>query len=380
MSDEAPPSPGQSPRAQGRVLKAVAKTWPVFIAGAVEGRARKLIDDDRHEEAATVLEQGIARFGPDTVSQLLLAWCLFMAARNGDAIRWAEKAVEEEPENADAHWLRANVLFELERPDEAVQALWEAVELTPDNGRYYMQLAWARYEDEDFATTRGLVEQALERSPDDVWVRHTAGRIFDHHLRHRRAHAQYERVLELEPGNAGARCDLAEVLQSRGRLSAGVRAAWETVTDPGLDRSEDETNAEEVYDATLRRWSWRWFEWALRAALLLNVIDWIVPTPGPAGAVPAGTLVAAFAAGWARSLLVLPKPCRKDLVAAGRRAHSAVASLLLALTLAGTAAMLVGELSGLQHSGVLGLIAGGYLLWFWRAARISGRRLFGPDE
>jgi tetratricopeptide (TPR) repeat protein len=409
MSDAARPSEAPSPRARGRVLQAVNKTWPGFITGAVEGRARELIDEDRYEEAADVLEKGVERFGAASVSQLLLAWCLHMAERQEAALDWAVPAVEEEPENADAHWLRANILFELGRADEAAESLWRAVELTPDNGRYYMQLAWYHYEDQEFTKTRELVEQALERAPDDAWVQHTAGRIYDHHLRHKRAHAHYARALELEPGDAAVRDDLAEILQTRGRLSAGVRVAWETAEREAAEReaadletAEPEADGEEtaaepgtdgdavaalaaegdepsLYEVTLRRWSWRWYEWALRAALLLNVIDWIFPTSVAVAAGLSAALVALYAAGWVRSLLVLPPQCRRDLVGKGRRGHFAGAVARTLLVFGGIVLVLFGELNALQHLGILALIIGGYVEWYWRAAQISGRRMFGAD-
>ncbi|MFG3343165.1 tetratricopeptide repeat protein [Glycomyces sp. NPDC048151] len=371
MSDAAEPPEVPSPRARGRVLQAVNKTWPRFISGAVEGRARELIDRDEYGEAAEVLENGIGKYGAGSVSQLLLAWCLHLDERQEDALVWAVRAVEEEPENADAHWLRANVLFELGRAEEASESLWRAVDLMPENGRYYMQLAWYRYVDQEFAKTRELVEQALERSPDDAWVQHTAGRIFDHHLRHRRAQAHYVLALELEPGDAAVRDDLAEILQTRGRLSAGVRVAWETAKDDPESL---------LYEVTLRRWSWRWYERVLRAALLLNVIDWIFPTPWPASGMVLGVLGLVYVGGWVFSLRALPAECRRDLVGAGRRGFfaGAVARTLLVAGVLGL--VLRGELSALQHLGLLALVIGGYVEWYWRAALISGRRAFGTDR
>jgi tetratricopeptide (TPR) repeat protein len=249
-----------------------------------------------------------------------------------------------------------------------------------------MQLAWFQYQDLEFAKTRELVEQALERAPDDAWVQHTAGRIYDHHLRHRRAHAHYLRALELEPDDAAVRGDLAELLQSRGRLSSGVRLAWETADAAGDDAEAGEDNPEasgktadaaDLYEATLRRWSWRWYEWALRAALVLNVVDWIFPTPEPWSAVLSGLLVTAYGVGWVRSLTVLPRQCRRDLVAKGRRGHLSGALARTALVLGGIVLVLFGELTALQHLGILALIIGGYVEWYWRAAQISGRRMSG---
>nr|WP_255672795.1 tetratricopeptide repeat protein [Glycomyces amatae] len=300
-----------------------------------------------------------------------------MAGRPAEALERAEQAVEEEPRNADAHWMRANALLELERTDEASRVLWGAVELMPDNGRYYMQLAWVVYEHEEYAKVRKLVEQALERSPEDAWVHCTAARIYDHHLRHRLAHAHYARAFELDPDEPGVRGDLAEILQTRGRLSSGVRVAWEAADD---EREADGEAA--LYDATLRRWSWRWYEWVLRAALMLNVIDWVAPTPVPGSAVLAGVLVAGYAIVWTRSLLALPRQCRRDLAGRGRRGFLAGALARTALVLGVIVLVLLGEPTGWQHLGVLALIAGGYAEWYFGAVRISraaGARAWGRE-
>jgi tetratricopeptide (TPR) repeat protein len=386
MSDAAEPSKVPAPRARGRVLQAVNKTWPGFISGAVEGRARELIDQDRYAEAAEVLETGIGKYGPGSVSQLLLAWCLHLSGRQDDALEWAGRAVDEEPDDEDAHWLQANILFDLGHPEDAAESLWRAIDLAPDNGRYYMQLAWYRYIDQEFAKTRELVEQALERAPGDAWVQHTAGRIYDHHLRHKRAHAHYVRALEIDPDDVTVRDDLAEMLQTRGRLSAGVRVAWETAKAAEAAEAESEAagaaqgrDEESLYEVTLRRWSWRWYEWALRIALLLNVIDWIFPTPLPGSAVLAGATVVAYGALWTWSLFRLPPECRRDLVGKGRRGHFAGSLARTLLVFAVLALVLWAELSALQHLGILALIIVGYVEWYWRAALISGRKVFGAD-
>lgn len=351
--------------AHGRVLEAVARTWPGVITSAVETRAREHIEAGRFDEAAAVLEQAAERYGPDAVPNLLLAYALNSAERHQSALEWADRAVGNEPENADAHWVRANALFDLGRRDEASESLWKAVDLSPDRGTYYMELAWHGYLHLGYAETKKLIDRALDLAPDDPWAHHTAARIFGHHLRHKRAQHHFERAGELDPSSAAARYELAGMLQVRGRISRGVRCVFETEPD-----SEDEHRAN--YDAVLRRWSWRWYEWALRAAFLLNVIDWILPTPGWVGGVLAGLLVTGVVVPYVRSLSALPAPCRSHLWERGRRGFFAGAAAVTATCLAGAAAMLLVEPNALQHLGVLGVLIAGYVHWYRRASRISG--------
>ncbi|THV42195.1 tetratricopeptide repeat protein [Glycomyces buryatensis] len=351
---------------QGRVLKAVAKTWPGVVMGAVQGRAREHIDAGRFDEAADTLAAAAERYGAESAPALLLAWTLYKAGRSEDALEWAGVAAEREPDNPDVYWLQSNTLYDLERPDEAAEVMWKAVELSPDSGSYYIELAWFQYQDREYARTVELVEKALELAPDDAQVHYTAGLIFDHHLRHKRAQEHYERALEIDPENTDARYDLAEVFQTRGRLSQGVRCVWETV--PG---EETETDHGSMYEVVLRRWSWRWYEWALRGALVLNVIDWIVPTPMWLGAVLAGVLIGGFGVQYARSVAALPGECRRDLVGQGRRGFFVGAIVRTVLALAAIAAVLMMELPPLQHLAVLALIIGGYADWYRGAVRIS---------
>ncbi|WP_344490242.1 tetratricopeptide repeat protein [Glycomyces endophyticus] len=378
MQDVADPTAAEPPRAQGRVLKAVAKVWPGFLTGAVEGRAHDLIEQGRYDDAVAVLERGVERFGARAVPAVLLAWCLHTAGRQAEALTWVARAVDDDPEHADALWLRADILFELERPEEATASLWAAVELDPENGRYYMQLAWIRYQDAEYAVTRDLVEQGLERAPDDAWVQHIAGRIYDHHLRHRRAQRHYERAVALDAWNTVARLDLAELLQARGRCSAGVRTAWETTRLEPLAAADAE-EARSVYDTVLRRWPWRWYEWALRAAVVLNALDWMLPTPRAADWALIGAVGVPYAAGWVRSLLVLPAPCRRDLVAKGRRGPFAGTVARTLAVAGGISLVLLGELNAVQHLGVLALLALAYAEWFRRAYLIAQGRAAGGE-
>jgi predicted Zn-dependent protease len=89
--------------AGGRVLKAVAESWPGLIVGAVESRARELVESGRFTEAAEVLEEAVEQYGDGTVPPVLLAWTLLRAERPADARRWALRAIETEPEKAGAH-------------------------------------------------------------------------------------------------------------------------------------------------------------------------------------------------------------------------------------------------------------------------------------
>lgn len=350
--------------ARGRVLDAVARTWPGLIMNVVEARAREHVEAGRFDEASVVMEQAVERYGADTVPPLLIAWVCNKAERSEAAREWALRAIEEEPENSDAHWMLATALFALDRGDEAATASRRAVELSPDKGAYYMDLAWIRREARDFAATGELVDKALELEPDDAWVQYTAGRIFEGHRRHRRAQAHYERALELDPGHTEARYHLGALLQTRGRISRGVACVHGTTPPPG-----DEAEHEAIYAVALRRWSWHWQGWALRSAFVLNIVDWVFPTPLWLSVPLAGLLLAGFVVAWANAFAALPTPCRRDLFAPGRRNDFVAASTLAAVTVAGIASVLLVELASLGHLIVFACIVLGYVHGYLRVAR-----------
>lgn len=353
--------------ARGRVLGAVARTWPVFVTNAVKARAYEHVEAGRFDEAAVVLEEAVERYGNDTVPHLLIAWTLVKADRLESAHEWAVRAVETEPDDAQAHWLLGNILLDCERRDEAEAELRKAVELDPGNGDYHMELALVIRENADAEAVFELMDKALELSPDSTQVQFAAGRILDYRLRRRRAQSHYERAIELDPGNVEAHYALGALLQARGRISRGVAHVHEVEPAPG-----EEAGYEEVYTSLLLRWSWRWYEWALRSALVLDVVDWILPTPSWGGVALAAPFVTVFAVQWARTFAHLPARCRRDLFTAGRRRHFAAAATRTALVLAGTVAILLMEPNGWQHLGALVVIVLGYVDWCRRAIRVSG--------
>ncbi|HLU28973.1 MAG TPA: tetratricopeptide repeat protein [Glycomyces sp.] len=357
--------------AGGRVLKAVAKSWPGFIVGAVESRTRELVESGRFAEAAEVLEEAVDQYGSGTVPPVVLAWTLFRAERPADARRWALRAIEAEPEKADAHRVLGYALLDLGRRDEALAALRRGAELSPENGVHWMELAWVRHRERRFGAARELADRALESAPDNAWVRYTAGRIFERRLRYRRAQSHYERAIELDPADARKRYGLARVLRARGRISRSAACVYEAVPAPGAEREH-----EEVCAATMRSWAWRWPEAALRAALVLNTVDWVFPTPPRLGLPLAGLVLAAFALAWWRAFAALPAPCRRDLFAPAGWGHFAAASARTAVVLIAVAAVLAIELTSLQHLGVCAFIVLGYVDWHHRAEEPSETGLF----
>lgn len=191
--------------------------------------------NDRYEEAVRLFDAGNFRAAHETALSGLAsspkdAALLRVAGRAGvelnlrEATEYLQRAVDLEPENADAWRELAEALLYDGRAVEATVALKQAVELQPDDSAALLDLAHAARAAGNEEEAIGYVTQAVERDSGNPAalralfdVHHVAGRL-------EQALEAAEQLAEVAPDDVVAALDLADVNLELGRADEAAAA------------------------------------------------------------------------------------------------------------------------------------------------------------
>jgi tetratricopeptide (TPR) repeat protein len=154
--------------------------------------------------------------------------------RGGEAAVRAEQARAEELARrileAEEAFRRAELALKRDQPKAAVVELELAIARNPDEADYHALLAWAQFcaapdKPAIAATTRTLLDQAIQRSPRAVTARFCLGRVERMLGRDQEALRHFRDVIGAAPGHADAAAELRVLearLKSDGRPSGGL--------------------------------------------------------------------------------------------------------------------------------------------------------------
>ena len=156
----------------------------------------------------------------------------------------AQKAVEEDPENADHLFLYGLILTDLKQFSEAGVQLRKALSLRPDSAEYHYRLAALLLQEKmEWKATLGLdrrdvstrvvlgteqealdfLETAVKLDPNHFKARLHLGRTYYDHNQHPKARRQFEAVLEKDPDYAWLHYHLSMLHSNRGDFQAAIR-------------------------------------------------------------------------------------------------------------------------------------------------------------
>lgn len=130
-------------------------------------RARRLLAEDRPDEALEVLRAEKRMSPDDPRPRLLESRVLLVQGRKEEALQVAEEAVRLAPENPDARYHRGAVLLALERFEAAEQDLRAALQGAPEHVAAMNDLAVLLTVRGERDEARRLLERVLELRPDD---------------------------------------------------------------------------------------------------------------------------------------------------------------------------------------------------------------------
>lgn len=238
-------------------------------------RAESLMDLDRPQEAAAVLERGLSTDPDDPVALAMLASARLELDQSGAALVAAERASATAPDLEWAHRLRSLALADLRRHDEAVHAAIEAIRVAPELWQPHVQYALTAVRfpalvGNALAAARRAVQLAPHQAGPHFAVGVTAERL----RRHEESEAAYRRALAIDPTHAGARNNLTS---GRG-FSLGLREQLDGYAQALLHRP-DLVVAQENIELVAYRFVRR-FYWAALAGLLVCLF---AALPDPAG-------------------------------------------------------------------------------------------------
>ncbi len=156
----------------------------------------------------------------------------------------AQKAVEEDPENADHLLLYGVILTDLKQFSEAEVQLRKAVSLRPNSAEFHYRLAALLLQEKmEWKATLGLdrrdtstrvvrgteqealdaLEAAVKLDPGHFKARLHLGRNYYEHNRHLKARRQFEAVQEKDPGYPWLHYHLSMLHSNRGDVQAAIR-------------------------------------------------------------------------------------------------------------------------------------------------------------
>lgn len=204
-------------------------------------QAQELTGNGRHDEAIALIDQTLAYYAqkyPEGTTR----W--YVARTPQETLAYmASAAAGRPPEDktdavalhvlwAEAYYMKAYALFELDRLDAAKAALAQALYLSPRNSRYLSELgqihqhrrAW-----DDALAQYEAAESAAEFSPSEEKLRDLTrakrgvGFVLVEQGRLDAAEAKFRQCLALDPDDRGARTELEYIAQVRAKAGRSGR-------------------------------------------------------------------------------------------------------------------------------------------------------------
>jgi tetratricopeptide (TPR) repeat protein len=206
-------------------------------------QARELTSTGRHDDAIALIDQTLAYYAqkyPEGATR----W--YVARTPEETLLYlAGVAAEQKPQGksgamaldvlwADAHYMKAYALYELDQLDAARESLAQALHLTPRNSRYRSELGNVHQTRQEWDEARRHYEAAeadAEFSPADQRVadltraKRGIGFVMIEQGNLDAAEAKFKECLVLDPGDRGAQNELTYIAQLRAKQKSSPAAS-----------------------------------------------------------------------------------------------------------------------------------------------------------
>jgi tetratricopeptide (TPR) repeat protein len=214
----------QSARPEGQYTPAEASNHAIFL----ERLGRIYSSQEKYDQAIETFKQ-MGSLGKEQAAraEALVIETLRLSRQPQKAMEAADAAVEKYPQDRSLHMLRATLLGERGRLDEAIQDLRSMLNGTPSDREIHLTVAQVYSQAKHYPEAEAAAEKALSLStkPDDQeYPRFVLGSIYERQKKYDLAEEQFRQVLAADPLNAAACNYLGYMLADRGvRLDESVK-------------------------------------------------------------------------------------------------------------------------------------------------------------
>lgn len=204
------------------------------------------------------------RQSPDQPEALqLMGVARHLLGEHADALAWLDRAAALQPDTADLHVNRGEVLRSLARWPEAEAALRRALALAPANAEAWNNLGLVLQARGRHAEAEAAYRQALRLKPGNAEATNNLGTLLQEGRRPSEAEACYRAVLAAQPRHVNALNNLGTLLKEAGRpdeaaalyrhvlaIAPGFHRSWNSLGQLAKERG-DEAEAMRCYRQAL---------------------------------------------------------------------------------------------------------------------------------
>jgi len=161
-------------------------------------------------------------------------------AQDGDlegSLELFDEAIEDEPESVERRKAYAQVLYQLDRYNDAEVQAKKAIELSPEDASTQMVLYTVSVGKDDMEQARGALERARELDPDNIDVLRQVAFVVDKTGTTQERIVAYEAVVEADPGDTETWLSLGYLYASSGN-PAKSEEAYARVADLDPDNAQ----------------------------------------------------------------------------------------------------------------------------------------------